>query len=498
MEFFEVFNTISEGSLKLGKNKIDITDNKRKKQCFSSFMNEALNRDKYDRKINNSMKNSIYQDNKKLNRLDNKVSKVFKLDKVNKTDNTDGVNEIDTNKNTNLLKNKKLTLKDKEKDDTVNELTNNEEVEIVNEDIKKLVELISNLLNLDGDNAMNLQQIHKIFEYNSLYIKAFEKNLNSKTNIGLGKFEFPKIRNINEAISFFNSLLDQRREEMDIKSLLENIADNATFKELSDDLKKLVEAKSVKPVVHQDTNNSLELVKDNLNPNTSNLDYKYIKEVEADRKKSLLESEKIVSVFEDISKKSNLVKFTENNKEFTRDLESNISLLDENHSIIIDTTKLTQKKPEIIMEQQRLQKNHIFEQIIDKSRFITKGDFSELKIQLKPESLGKLTLNLVLEKGVMTAKFVTENNQVKEVIESNFSELRDALQEKGINIQNLSVSVSQDGRWFNDKNGFRAWKNSVKKSSYNKIEEVDLELNVYDLEENNPYSFKEGTLDIKV
>ena len=378
------------------------------------------------------------------------------MDKVNKTDNTDKTNEIEMTKDKNTLENEELTSKADEKVDNIKKQSNNEKTELKNEDLEKLIELISDLFNKYGGVNIQLQQILKIFESNSLDLAIFENNSNDKTDIDLSSFEMPRINNINEVISLLNSLLESNREVIDINSFTEDILDNTKFKELLNGLKKQAEVKSIKPTVHKDTGNGLGLTKVNFNSDNPNIDNIYSDKTETDTKEIFSQSEERIDILDDSSEKSNFIKNQENNKEITKELKHDISLSDENHSFAIDTTKLQSKKPENIMEQQKIQKNHIFEQIVDKAKFIAKGDFSELKIQLKPESLGKLTLSLILDKGVMTARFVTENNQVKEVIESNFSELKDILQEKGINIQNLSVSVGQDGRWFNDKNGFRA------------------------------------------
>jgi flagellar hook-length control protein FliK len=40
--------------------------------------------------------------------------------------------------------------------------------------------------------------------------------------------------------------------------------------------------------------------------------------------------------------------------------------------------------------------------------------------------------------------FVAENQRIKEIIEANFNQLRQALQEQGIEVSQLSVSVSQE------------------------------------------------------
>ena len=71
------------------------------------------------------------------------------------------------------------------------------------------------------------------------------------------------------------------------------------------------------------------------------------------------------------------------------------------------------------------------------------GGLSELRMTLKPESLGEVSLKLLSDNGIITARFTAENQRVKEIMESNFNNLRDSLSEHGINVNQLSVSVGQ-------------------------------------------------------
>jgi flagellar hook-length control protein FliK len=84
-------------------------------------------------------------------------------------------------------------------------------------------------------------------------------------------------------------------------------------------------------------------------------------------------------------------------------------------------------------------------QIVENAKvFIGQGK-SEMVIQLKPESLGKIQLNVIHERGEIVAEFTAENEQVKQILESNMQQLKDSLEESGIDVQSLSVSVGQHG-----------------------------------------------------
>ena len=99
--------------------------------------------------------------------------------------------------------------------------------------------------------------------------------------------------------------------------------------------------------------------------------------------------------------------------------------------------------------------NEILSRIVENARIILDGSKSEMVMQLKPESLGKLSLKVVAEHGIVTAKFIVENSQVKHIIETNMQALKDALEEQGLKIEGLSVSVGQEQQsWLRKDNDF--------------------------------------------
>jgi len=91
-------------------------------------------------------------------------------------------------------------------------------------------------------------------------------------------------------------------------------------------------------------------------------------------------------------------------------------------------------------------KNEILSQVIEKAKVTLGGDKSEMVIDLKPDNLGKLALKVVTERGIITAKFVAENQQVKETLQANMQLLKDTLEKQGIAVQGFSVSVKQDSK----------------------------------------------------
>jgi flagellar hook-length control protein FliK len=75
----------------------------------------------------------------------------------------------------------------------------------------------------------------------------------------------------------------------------------------------------------------------------------------------------------------------------------------------------------------------------------TGANFTEMRVTLRPETLGDIVLRVMTQNGVVTAMFEAENQRVKEALEASFNQLRDALQESGIKFTELTVYVRQDG-----------------------------------------------------
>jgi len=85
------------------------------------------------------------------------------------------------------------------------------------------------------------------------------------------------------------------------------------------------------------------------------------------------------------------------------------------------------------------------EQMVDRGEFIARNGRSEVRLQLKPEYLGKLQLQLTLEKGAIHARILVENHQIRHLIENNLPYLKQSLEEQGISWQQASVDIGSFG-----------------------------------------------------
>jgi len=81
---------------------------------------------------------------------------------------------------------------------------------------------------------------------------------------------------------------------------------------------------------------------------------------------------------------------------------------------------------------------------------------SEVTIILKPANLGKVDINLVSEKGQLTAQITAENTQVKEILSKGLDSLKQNLQDQGVNVSNLVIKVQESSQTQNNQNQFQS------------------------------------------
>lgn len=68
---------------------------------------------------------------------------------------------------------------------------------------------------------------------------------------------------------------------------------------------------------------------------------------------------------------------------------------------------------------------------------------SEARIRLKPEHLGDIQMKVVMEEKMITAHFQVQSQSVREIIESQFQNLKEQLSQQGLKVDKFTVSVSQ-------------------------------------------------------
>lgn len=124
----------------------------------------------------------------------------------------------------------------------------------------------------------------------------------------------------------------------------------------------------------------------------------------------------------------------------------------------IQVTDITVKAQQSVV--QELRSTHSFPKVIeqsvinqisDKMYNAVRNGVTEVRVQLRPESLGDVTVKIRIEGDIVTAKIQVENQQVKAIVENNFQSLKDSLSQHNLQTGSLEVNVQNGGR---DHNGF--------------------------------------------
>ena len=91
------------------------------------------------------------------------------------------------------------------------------------------------------------------------------------------------------------------------------------------------------------------------------------------------------------------------------------------------------------------QMQEIVNQVVERIKVTLTNDTTSMEMQLNPENLGKVNVSIVSKNGEMTAAFTVENQIAKEALESQMTTLKDNLQEQGIKVDAIEVTVAQQG-----------------------------------------------------
>ena len=87
----------------------------------------------------------------------------------------------------------------------------------------------------------------------------------------------------------------------------------------------------------------------------------------------------------------------------------------------------------------------VMDQIISKASLAMESGRSELKVDIKPESLGAVKIHVVSENHQMIARIMTETHQAKEIIQHHIDQLRLDLNKGGLQVDAVDVSVDDGG-----------------------------------------------------
>lgn len=126
-----------------------------------------------------------------------------------------------------------------------------------------------------------------------------------------------------------------------------------------------------------------------------------------------------------------------------------ISSIENQAKISSNTSKNLEKTSELVKSQQfiDIDKNDVIKQITSKVKSDYESQLNEIKISLTPEHLGELMIKISLERGILSARALVENTNIKQLLESNLNDLKENLREQGLKFNSIDVSVGSDSEF---------------------------------------------------
>lgn len=94
-----------------------------------------------------------------------------------------------------------------------------------------------------------------------------------------------------------------------------------------------------------------------------------------------------------------------------------------------------------VTQQMHSLEQSVMQQVSDKMKSAVRHGSHELRLSLKPDTLGRVKINIRVEHEVVIARMQVENQQVKQIVEQNMQLLRDSLQEHNLKPGQLTVDI---------------------------------------------------------
>ncbi len=104
------------------------------------------------------------------------------------------------------------------------------------------------------------------------------------------------------------------------------------------------------------------------------------------------------------------------------------------------------QQPQAQQNTHEAQEVNILDQIRAKFAVSKQNGLQKITIGLTPESLGKVTVEIVKGQNGISAHLLADNPQAKEILDKNLDGLKSVLQSQGVNVNNVNVKVAEAGR----------------------------------------------------
>ncbi|MFW5962073.1 MAG: flagellar hook-length control protein FliK [bacterium] len=129
------------------------------------------------------------------------------------------------------------------------------------------------------------------------------------------------------------------------------------------------------------------------------------------------------------------------NLSFKRNLNNYTSEAEQKNVSIKNNDSFLQSQENSTLEMTNV--NEVIEKITDQMKLHTNGNNKRFEIQLEPEHLGKVKVNLSSDENGILIKLTVESMQVKNHLEQNLPSLRSNLFRQDVNLNNIDIEVNE-------------------------------------------------------
>ena len=95
--------------------------------------------------------------------------------------------------------------------------------------------------------------------------------------------------------------------------------------------------------------------------------------------------------------------------------------------------------------EEKVNARDIISQIASQIKNVRTEDMQRLTMTLKPEHLGKLMMDITEKNGIVRARIITENENVKNALETQLELFKTSVNERGLKVNEIEISVASHG-----------------------------------------------------
>ncbi len=150
-------------------------------------------------------------------------------------------------------------------------------------------------------------------------------------------------------------------------------------------------------------------------------------------------ADQVISTNVDTSGKDNGNSSDAWKKQFSDATISSSQALNSNKQSVIKDNIVDQNVQQFNNVYKTIQASNLITEI---SHFIEKGKSKSLELKLKPDNLGKVKVSVEVIDKVVHTNIEVENESVKQIVQNNIDSLKQSLTQNGLQLSNVSVSVS--------------------------------------------------------